>query len=143
LISISINRRRTRKYLAAHFGFVEDEQDEDESGIGAAVLAFFLGILAPIFATSLSFGQDPFATLIIVGGFAAVILYSEVQLSLSTGVSFGIGLTMTSFAAADWLMVGVSVAAVVLSLARHGLGDALNGPFNVDGSASDPTLSPT
>jgi hypothetical protein len=120
---------------------MEDEPEEEEGGIGSGVLAFFLGLLVPMFAAMLSLGQDDIATLIIVGGFASIILYSEAQLSLSSGVAFGIGLTMTSFAATDWLMVGVSVAAVMVSLARHGLGDLGRPAFDAENGSTEPVLS--
>ena len=105
------------------------------------MLAFFLGLLVPIFAASLSLGQDDVATLIVIAGFAAVILYSEAQLSLSSGVSFGIGLTMCSFAATDWPMLAVSVTAVMLSLVKHGLTDARNTPLDSETGPRGPVLS--
>jgi len=121
----------------------EPEEDQEEGGAGSSVLAFFLGLIVPVFAVSLSLEQDEIATLIIVAGFAAIILYSEAQLSLSSGVSFGIGLTMSSFAATDWPMVAVSVVAVVVSLVRHGLVDTRRGSIDTETGSTGPTLSST
>jgi hypothetical protein len=125
------------------FTSMEDDEPEEEEGggVGAAVLAFFLGLIVPIFSGVFTMGQDEVASLIVVAGFAGVILYSESQLTLVSGVSFGIGLTMTSFAASEWLMLLVSVAAVMYSLAKGGIGDARNTSLDTESGNPEPVLT--
>jgi len=101
----------------------EAEKDQEEGGTGSGILAFILGVFAAIVCGVLVQGQNVMASLVVVGGFAGIILYSEFQLTLSSGVSFGIGLTMASFASSDWGLLVVSVAAVTVSLARYGIGE--------------------
>jgi len=121
---------------------MEDEavEDKEEGGTGSGVLAFILGVFAAIVCGVFVQGQDVAATLLVVAGFAAVILYSEFQLTLASGVSFGIGLTMASFASSDWGLLVVSVAAVMVSLARYGIGNAGMAGLNTDETSPEPVL---
>ena len=118
----------------------EAEDEEEEGGMGSGVLAFILGVFAAMACGVFVQGQDLAATLLVVAGFAAIILYSEFQLTLASGVSFGIGLTMVSFASSDWGLLGVSITAVVVSLARYGDRAAGFGALEPDEGPSDSVL---
>ena len=121
---------------------MEDEADEDseEGGAGSGVLAFILGLLTAVFCGVFVQGQDVIASLLVVAGFAAIILYSEFQLTLASGVSFGIGLTMTSFASSNWALLVVSVAAVIVSLGRYSIGDASMTALEPEETSPEPVL---
>jgi len=121
----------------------EPEEDQEEGGVGSGILAFILGMFSAIVCGVFVQGQNVGATLLVVAGFAAVILYSEFQLTLASGVSFGIGLTMTSFASSDWGLLVVSVAAVMVSLARYGIGNAGMAGLDADEVSPEPVLGST
>jgi len=101
------------------------DTDEDfGDGTGAAVSLLIIGLLVPVFFNALTQGQDADVFLLVLAGFAVCILYGEINLTLPSGVAFGIGMLPTSFAAQDWWLVGLGVAAVTINLAKYAFSDS-------------------
>jgi hypothetical protein len=101
------------------------DTDEDfGDGTSAGVLSLIFGLLVPVLFNALTQGQNTGAFLLVLAGFAACILYGEVNLALPSGVAFGIGMLPTSFMAQDWWLVGLGVAAAATNLAKYALFDS-------------------
>lgn len=98
-----------------------DDDEDVRGGTCAAVSMLIIGLFVQVFFNAMTQGQDAGVFLLVLAGFAAVILYGEVNLSMSSGWAFGIGMLPTSFAAQDWWLVGLGVAAVMVSLAKYAL----------------------
>ena len=91
------------------------------SGAGAGIMLLILGILLPILFIALVQWVDIVMFLMVFGLFGVVVFYSEVYLSLPSGVALGAGMLLTSFVAQDWWLVGLAMAAWVVKLSKYGL----------------------
>ena len=102
----------------------EEEPDEqDEGGVGTAVLALIVGLLVPIFFNSFVWGQDTVVFVLVLVAFAGALFYGSSMLNMTGGVSLGVGVVMASTAAMSWWLAGVGTAVAALALARYAYAD--------------------
>jgi hypothetical protein len=97
----------------------EDAERAFGNDIVASVTFFIVGLAVPVIFLVMAQGDDLLSFLIIFGGFAACIAFGEYYLTLTSGIAFGAGLIMTSFASFDWWFAGLSIAATLLNLGHY------------------------
>ncbi len=112
------------------------EENGQDFGVGTGALCLLVGIMSPIFFNAFTYGQGQAEFFIVLAGIGACLLYGEAYLTLPAGVSFAVGFLMTSFVHMNWWLVGVGVAAAVVSLAKNAAAEAKFGP------GEDMTLDP-
>jgi hypothetical protein len=97
------------------------EETDEPLGVDivAGVLSLFFGLFMPLLFNALTWSQQISFSFIIFGFFAACILYGELGLSIASGVAFGFGMLLTSFAAQNWWLVGLAISAVAINLAKN------------------------
>jgi len=90
-------------------------------GIVAGVVFLFLGFPVAVLFNSFVQGQDPIVLLLVLVAFGACVGYGEANMTMPSGVAFGIGLLMTGFAALSVWPIGLGTMAVVISLVKYAL----------------------
>jgi hypothetical protein len=83
------------------------------------VLSLFFGLFVPFFFNALTQARGMSIYFIVLGCFAAVILYGELGLSVPSGASFGFGMLLTSLAAQNLWLCGLAISAVAINLAKN------------------------
>ena len=107
--------------------------------VQASEFWLIIGFVVPLFFNTLIQGQDDVIFFLALAGFAACILYGEVNFTLASGVAFGIGMLPLSFAAQDWWLVGLAIVAVITSLTKYALSDSDSIGLDGLGSSIQPT----
>jgi hypothetical protein len=91
-------KRLRRKCRAISITLMSGETDRDFwVGSVSAVLIFIIAPLALILFNAMTQGQDAVITLLTLVAFTACILYGEANLSLPSGLAFGIGICLPPF----------------------------------------------
>jgi membrane protein implicated in regulation of membrane protease activity len=104
-------------------------------------LSFVAGVLLPFIFNALTQQQGVVLLVVVLAIFAACILYGEVYLSLPSGVAFGFGMLLTSFAAQNLWLAALATAAVTINLVRHSREDSSNnGVESEESSLIEPDL---
>jgi hypothetical protein len=106
-------------------GISEDLVQEGDGSlgyeVGAGGLSLLSGLFAPIAFNALTLSGDLGVFLTVFGIFAASILYWEHGTSIPSGVSFGFGMLVSSFAGRNWLLLALAVSGMTTNLATNGL----------------------
>ncbi|HUK79064.1 MAG TPA: hypothetical protein VLU91_00185 [Nitrososphaerales archaeon] len=102
---------------------MQEEIEPDSGGTGNGVVAgatfLIVGLAVPILFSGMARGEDFPTSMLILGAFAVCIIYGEYYLTLTSGVAFGTGLTMTSLVSFDWWFAVLAVAATLLNIERR------------------------
>jgi ribose/xylose/arabinose/galactoside ABC-type transport system permease subunit len=97
----------------------EETEEPLRVDIVAGILSLFFGLIAPLLFNALTWSQQISFCFIIFCFFAACILYGELGLSVASGVAFGFGMLLTSFAAQNWSLIGLAISGVAINLAKN------------------------
>jgi len=108
--------------------------DDVGEGTGGAMVALVLGLLVPVLFNSVTEEQDVVFSVVALAAFGACILYGETFISLPSGVAFGFGMLLTSFAARNPWLLGLAATAVVVNLVKYAREDAGEFRLEVGGS---------
>ena len=113
----------SRVNITVRFCFLMYEEIEPDSvstgdGVVAGATFFIVGLAVPILFSGMTRGVDLASSLVVLGAFAACVVYGEYHLTLTSGVAFGTGLTMTSLASFDWWFAVLAVSATLLNIER-------------------------
>ncbi len=97
----------------------EELEEETEGGLGAALLSFIIGLLVPLVFNSTVSGQGAVVFFLVFAALGGALLYGESMLSMTSGVSLGVGIVLAASAAMSLWLAGLGTAAAVLALARY------------------------
>jgi hypothetical protein len=97
----------------------EDEEASLGEDVGAGVTFFVVGLAVPILFFAMAQGEDLLSFFVILGAFAACIIFGEYYMTLTSGVAFGAGLVMVSLASFDWWFAGLAVVATLVNIGRY------------------------
>jgi len=101
------------------------EPEEDVlDGAGAGFLFLVFGLPVQVFFNAITQGLDAHVFLLAFAGFTTLILFGEVNLTFPSGAALGVGVLLTSFAAQDWWLVWLAVAAVAINLSKQAWTDS-------------------
>ena len=101
----------------------EDADDSPENEISVFVVYFFGGLLVPFFFDTFTQAQNVGVYFIMLGVFAACILYGEFSVSIPTGFALALGILLASFGGQDWALFALAIAAVTVNLLKNGLSE--------------------
>jgi len=90
-------------------------------GIIAGVALLFFGFPVAVLFNSFVRGQDPIVLLLVLVVFGVCIAYGEVNMTLPSGIAFGVGLLMTGFLALSVWPIGLGMMAAAVGLVKYAL----------------------
>jgi hypothetical protein len=112
-------RRLCVNNTASSIQQMSEEADESQGIEIVAGTYLLFGLIVPPFFNTLTQAQEISIFLVVFSAFAACILYGELALSLPSGVAFGFGMILTSYAAQNWWLIGLAISAVATNLAKN------------------------
>ena len=133
-----VNKTRQLRHSMA-----EDEEPSLGEDVGAGVTFFIAGLAVSILFLAVAQGGDLVSFFVILGAFAACIVFGEYYMTLTSGVAFGVGLVMASLASFDWWCAGLAVVATLVNIGRYastnanGLDASVGDEGQVPGSQED------